>query len=405
MPRGPFHWTARAGRAVPRARRIDAGVDFAVGDARRLRRRGATSGRSSRCTGSRLDRHRPCLWRPESGRLRATGTCTRRGAPTSAGSRSMLHDGTSAAAGNRVHVAGRRDLRSAARAFSPEYGRIDHRARCGRRSVNARRSSWARLFPRCLATVDIQIRRLAIEEPLPDPWLGAALSITSPHGDLLILSAAQAGCRAGGARLCVGTGGRADRCASCGAPSDECRLAARCHSLTGSSCASICRQARRVLSRAAAPAAFLRTFQMCGIAGFADAGWQGRANGQARRVWNQIRARPSDVRRDPASWAGRRRDSCRAWGRPRHAAPEHHRPGRRPSADSQRGRQRLDRVQRRDLQLPRAPRRARSSAAIVRHRQRHRNDRPCLRGVGRGGVRAAERHVRASRSGIARAAR
>ena len=38
----------------------------------------------------------------------------------------------------------------------------------------------------------------------------------------------------------------------------------------------------------------------------------------------------------------------------RHAPPEHHRPRRRPPADRQRGRHRLDRVQRRDLQLPRA---------------------------------------------------
>ena len=49
--------------------------------------------------------------------------------------------------------------------------------------------------------------------------------------------------------------------------------------------------------------------------------------------------------------------------RPGARAPEHHRPRRRPAADVQRGRHRLDHLQRRDLQLRRAARRAASPAA------------------------------------------
>ena len=104
---------------------------------------------------------------------------------------------------------------------------------------------------------------------------------------------------------------------------------------------------------------------MCGIAGFADAGWQGRANGQAQarlesefalvhRMCDVIRHRGPDdegIHVEPGVGLGMRRLSIidLAGGH----QPIHNE-----------DRTRLDRLQRRDLQLPRAARRARSSAAI-----------------------------------------
>ena len=54
----------------------------------------------------------------------------------------------------------------------------------------------------------------------------------------------------------------------------------------------------------------------------------------------------------------------------------------------------MDRVQRRDLQPRRRPRRARGRRSPLQDPLRHRNDRPCLRGVGRRLRRPPARHVR-----------
>ena len=127
---------------------------------------------------------------PENGRLRATGTCTRCGDPTSAGSRSCC---TTERARDRRSPSRRRSPRFAQAPlalFSPEYGRIE--SSCTLRTTERQRAPFVMgtFVSAVPAHGDVQIRRLAIEEPLPGPWLGAALSITSPHGDLLILSAA-----------------------------------------------------------------------------------------------------------------------------------------------------------------------------------------------------------------------
>ena len=63
------------------------------------------------------------------------------------------------------------------------------------------------------------------------------------------------------------------------------------------------------------------------------------------------------------------------------------------------------RLQRRDLQLPRAARRARGARPPLLHPLRHRGDRPRLRGVGRRLLRAARRHVRHRAVGHSRRAR
>ena len=79
------------------------------------------------------------------------------------------------------------------------------------------------------------------------------------------------------------------------------------------------------------------------------------------------RAARGHVRGDPSPGAGRRRDVRRRARRAGHAPPLDHRPrGRRP-ADRKRGRHRPDRLQRRDLQLPRAPR---ASSRRSGHRSR-----------------------------------
>ena len=94
---------------------------------------------------------------------------------------------------------------------------------------------------------------------------------------------------------------------------------------------------------------------MCGIAGFSDPGLDPSA---------------ADERLQPMLAAIRHRGpddegSGRAGRRPRHASAQHHRPRRRASADPQRGPHGLGRLQRRDLQLPRAARRARAPRATV----------------------------------------
>ena len=88
---------------------------------------------------------------------------------------------------------------------------------------------------------------------------------------------------------------------------------------------------------------------MCGIFGFAGSPDTAAARAHGRRA----RAPRPRRRRLPRTAAGE----------PRPPAPEHHRPRRWPPAAGQRGRDRLARLQRRDLQLPRAARRARGRRA------------------------------------------
>jgi len=75
--------------------------------------------------------------------------------------------------------------------FSPEYGRIE--SSCTLRTTERQRAPFVMsTFISAVPTVgDVQIRRLAIDEPLSGPWLAAAFSITSPDGELLILIAAR----------------------------------------------------------------------------------------------------------------------------------------------------------------------------------------------------------------------
>ena len=135
---------------------------------------------------------------------------------------------------------------------------------------------------------------------------------------------------------------------------------------------------------------------MCGIAGFADTGWQGRTDGQAQarlesefalvhRMCDVIRHRGPDdegMHVEPGVALGMRRLSIidLAGG---------------PPADPQRGPHRLDRLQRRDLQLPRAARASSSSAATASTPPATpRSIVHAYEAVGRGRVRAAARHVR-----------
>ena len=223
-PRGPFQWTACAegiGSEPPDRR----GGRLRAGDAQRVRRRGARPVDLRACMDPDGSSSTMSL-APESRRLRATGTCTRCGEPTSAGSRSCCTTETA------------RDRRSCSRRRSPPFaqrrsrcslrstGGSNHHARCGRRSVNARRSSWARLFPRCLA------RRRPDPSPrhrraaCPILGLASAFSITTAQQATADPDRGPAGYRAPGAGLFLGTVGGADQCAGCGAPSDERRLAA-----------------------------------------------------------------------------------------------------------------------------------------------------------------------------------
>ena len=90
----------------------------------------------------------------------------------------------------------------------------------------------------------------------------------------------------------------------------------------------------------------------------------------------------------------RRRLSSGSGGGPGDAAPADHRPRDRAPAHPERGRHGVGRLQRRDLQLPGAPPRARGAWACLLHRDGHGDDRPPLRG-GPGRLREeAARHVR-----------
>ena len=126
---------------------------------------------------------------------------------------------------------------------------------------------------------------------------------------------------------------------------------------------------------------------MCGITGVVGSLRTDRATLQRM---NDALAPPRSRRRG-LLLVGRRR--------PGHAPPGDHRRRRRRPADLQRGPQRLRRLQRRDLQLPRPARGAREPRASVRDAVRHRSHRPRLRGVRRRVRRAAVGHVRAGAVG------
>ena len=129
------------------------------------------------------------------------------------------------------------------------------------------------------------------------------------------------------------------------------------------------------LGRAALPRRLLRArvhprrgeHIMCGICGFAT-----RADGPA----HPARAPGGHVPDDHPPRPGRRGHPRRGGRRPGDAAAEHHRPRRRPPAPVQRGRDDLDRLQRRGLQLPRGAGRARSAAATPSRRGP--TPRPCV---------------------------
>ncbi len=95
---------------------------------------------------------------------------------------------------------------------------------------------------------------------------------------------------------------------------------------------------------------------MCGIAGAMDL--------TGAREFS-VPTAPRDDRRDRPSRARRRADPHRAGGGAGCPAAVDHRPGRRPSADRQRGRHDLGRLQRRALRVPRAAAASCSRAAIT----------------------------------------
>ena len=127
----------------------------------------------------------------ESRRLRATGTCTRCGDADIRGQQVMLHDGKSPgpAIAFTSPVAAIRDAPLAL--FSPEYGRIE--SSCTLRTTERQRAPF--VMGTFISAVpghgDVQIRRLAIEEPLSDPGLAPLSRSPRQHGDLLILIAAR----------------------------------------------------------------------------------------------------------------------------------------------------------------------------------------------------------------------
>ena len=141
---------------------------------------------------------------------------------------------------------------------------------------------------------------------------------------------------------------------------------------------------------------------MCGIAGFVEASSTAAApfgaDDRARwshRMCDVIRHRGPDdegVLVEPGVGLG-------------HAAPEHHRPRRPATSRSTTRTAPSGRLQRRDLQLPRAARASSRRPGTASTRHRHRGDRPRLRAVGRRGVRAAARDVRVRALGHAARAR
>ena len=134
---------------------------------------------------------------------------------------------------------------------------------------------------------------------------------------------------------------------------------------------------------------------MCGIAGLWSA--PGAEPPRADEIDAMVRAlhhRGPDGHGASSRWADR--------ARPR--APEHHRPRGRRAADGQRRRHRLGHVQRRDLQLRRAARRAAAARPSLPHAVGHRGARAPVRGARRRLRRAPQRPVRHRAVGRAAAA-
>jgi hypothetical protein len=115
--------------------------------------------------------------------------------------------------------------------------------------------------------------------------------------------------------------------------------------------------------------------------------WHSRHR-EVRRPTRPRRRRASDVPGDGASRTGRGRRLPRRGRGPRHAPIEHHRPGGRATADLERRRLDLGRVQRRDLQPSRTPPAADARRPHVPYGERHGNDRPSYEDLG---ARAVER--------------
>src|SRR5436190_644690 len=120
-----------------------------------------------------------------------------------------------------------------------------------------------------------------------------------------------------------------------------------------------------------------------------------RGNRQARPQGDRGRsASQTDARRAPPSRAGRRGPAARRAGRTRPPPAGDHRRGGRPPAHGQRGRDHLDRLQRRDLQPRRAAPGPRGAGPPLPDAQRHRDDRARVRRRWRALRRAPGWHVR-----------
>ena len=129
---------------------------------------------------------------------------------------------------------------------------------------------------------------------------------------------------------------------------------------------------------------------MCGIVGI--------VRFDPREVVEEARAQ-AYARRPAPSRSGRRRSVDRRAGRSRPPAPRHRRRGGRAAADGERGRHRLDHLQRRDLQPRRAPTGPGGEGASLSDAQRHRDDPAPLRGGGRRAASSGCRACSRSRSG------
>ena len=134
---------------------------------------------------------------------------------------------------------------------------------------------------------------------------------------------------------------------------------------------------------------------MCGICG---AAWTSPGRALATSAGGMM---DRIVHRGPDD-AGTYRDAHAALGLP---PALDRRPGRRPPAALQRGRHGLDRLQRRDLQLPRPAAPARGAGAHPPLDGRHRGPRPPLRGRGARAVPPPARDVRPGDLGRARGGR
>src|SRR5436190_875014 len=120
-----------------------------------------------------------------------------------------------------------------------------------------------------------------------------------------------------------------------------------------------------------------------------------RGNRQPRPQGDRGRsASQTDARRAPPSRAGRRGPAARRAGRTRPPPAGDHRRGGRPPAHGQRGRDHLDRLQRRDLQPRRAAPGPRGAGPPLPDAQRHRDDRARVRRRWRALRRAPGWHVR-----------